>query len=173
MTLPDPLTLDVCPQLARGEEPFATIMAAADRLATGQSLRLLVPFRPAPLFNVMAKRGFAAEERRRDDGIWEVLFIPQSATGAAPAATGAATDAVFWPDPVRQIDLCGLPPPEPMQRVLETIGKLETGEVLFALLDREPLFLFPELQKRGHEWAGNLSENGDVYRLLVRAGAVE
>lgn len=171
MTLPEPLTLDVCPQLARGEEPFATIIAAADSLASGQSLRLLVPFRPAPLFNVMAKRGFRAEDHQRADGIWEVLFVPSTETKAN--TTGAATDAVFWPDPVRQIDLCGLPPPEPMQRVLETIGKLETGEVLFALLDREPLFLFPELQKRGHEWAGNLSENGDVYRLLVRAGGVE
>lgn len=173
MNLPEPLTLDVCPQLARGEEPFATIMAAADRLAPGQPLRLLVPFRPAPLFNVMAKRGFHAKENRRDDGIWEVLFIPQTPVEPAAAATGAATDAVFWPDPVRQIDLCGLPPPEPMSRVLETISKLEIGEVLFALLDREPLFLFPELAKRGHEWAGNLSEKGDVYRLLVRAGGQE
>ena len=42
--------------------------------------------------------------------------------------------------------------------------------VLFALLAREPVFLFPELAKRQHEWAGNFDASGTAYRLLVRHG---
>jgi hypothetical protein len=48
---------------------------------------------------------------------------------------------------------------------------MRPGEVLSALLCREPLFLIPELRERGHEWRGVLEPDGTSYRLLVRAGA--
>ncbi|WP_323039602.1 DUF2249 domain-containing protein [Gemmobacter sp.] len=164
------LELDVRPALARGEEPFAAIMAAADSLAPGQALRLIAPFRPAPLFNVMANRGFASTDRRLPDGAWEVIFTPV-AQGAGPGlAPGSAPGAALWPDPVQVLDLAGLPPPEPMVRILEALTGMPAGAVLFALLDREPMFLFPELAHRGHEWAGNMAVDGTGYRLLVRCG---
>ncbi|MCZ0963132.1 DUF2249 domain-containing protein [Paracoccus benzoatiresistens] len=171
MTTPDPLELDVRPQLQRGEEPFAAIMSATERLQPGQALRLVAPFRPAPLFAVMANRGFAVSDRRRPDGAWEVQFAPLE--GAAPdagLAPGSAPGAALWPDPSMTLDLAGLAPPEPMVRILEALAALPAGEVLFALLDREPMFLFPELTTRGHEWAGNFAPDGASYRLLVRSG---
>ena len=39
-----------------------------------------------------------------------------------------------------------------------------------AVLSREPVFLFPELTRRGHQWAGNFDETGSAYRILVRIG---
>ena len=42
-------------------------------------------------------------------------------------------------------------PPEPMVRILAEVEEMPAGAVLFALLHREPLFLFPELENRGHE----------------------
>ena len=48
---------------------------------------------------------------------------------------------------------------------------MKPGEVLFAALDREPMFLFPELAQRGHEWSGNFAPDKSVYRLLIRVGA--
>lgn len=171
MTLPPVHQLDVRPLLARGEEPFGAIMAAADALLPGQSLQLLAPFRPAPLFNVMLNRGFTCHDQQRDDGSWQVTFTPQAGAQVDPGlAPGSAPGASLWPDPVQELDLAGLEPPEPMVRILEAVTALSAGEVLFALLDREPLFLFPELAQRGHEWAGNLSGDGQEYRLLVRAG---
>ncbi|WP_112310156.1 DUF2249 domain-containing protein [Pseudogemmobacter bohemicus] len=172
MTTPPPHELDVRPILAQGEEPFGAIMAAIDALQPGQALRMLAPFRPAPLFNVMANRGFDCADRRREDGVWEVTFTPQ---GSGPAdagmAPGSAPGAGFWPDPALVLELIGLEPPEPMVRILEEVTMLEPGQVLFALLDREPMFLFPELAQRGHEWAGNYAADGQSYRLMVRAGA--
>lgn len=171
MTTPCPLELDVRPQLARGEEPFAAIMEAADRLQPGQSLRLIAPFRPAPLFSVMANRGFGVSDRRRSDGAWEVVFAPlEDAVPAPGLAPGSTPGAALWPDPSHVLDLAGLMPPEPMVRILETLAGTPAGEVLFALLDREPMFLFPELAQRGHEWAGNLAPDGISYRLLIRSG---
>ncbi len=163
--------LDVRPMLAAGEEPFGAIMAAVDSLEPGESLRLIAPFRPAPLFSVMANRGYAATDRALPDGGWEVIFAPLAERlpeeGFAP---GTATDAGAWPDPAESLDLLGLMPPEPMVRILETLETMAAGRVLFALLDREPMFLFPELAMRGHEWAGNFSPDGAAYRLLVRRG---
>lgn len=174
MTTPEPLELDVRPQLARGEEPFSAIMAAADRLQPGQALRLIAPFRPAPLFGVMANRGFGVTDRQRPDGAWEAVFAPVADPETDPGlAPGTAPGAAMWPDPVLTLDLAGLMPPEPMVRILEAVSRLEAGEVLFALLDREPMFLFPELAKRGHEWAGNLAADKASYRLLVRSGGGE
>jgi len=166
----DPLDLDVRPALARGEEPFAAIMSAVDRLVPGQALRLIAPFRPAPLFTVMANRGFACKDRQRPDGAWEVVFTPEGEAQMAGFAPGSAPGAALWPDPAQVLDLTGLMPPEPMVRILETLTAMGPGTVLFALLDREPMFLFPELATRGHEWAGNMAPDGQGYRLLIRCG---
>ncbi|MCO5153156.1 MULTISPECIES: DUF2249 domain-containing protein [unclassified Shinella] len=164
-----PKTLDVRPILESGGEPFQAIMEAVQSLGPGQGLRLFATFRPQPLFRVMASRGFDHEAHEIEGGDWEVLFTPQQV--AAPVETsGDADRPEAWPDPSLHLDLSDLDPPEPMVRILAAAETLEPGEVLFALLSREPLFLFPELTKRGHQWAGNFDETGSAYRILVRTG---
>jgi TusA-related sulfurtransferase len=165
-----PLDLDVRPILRAGGEPFGAIMSAVRELAPGQSLRLLAPFRPDPLFQVLARQGLANDARQLDDGAWEVLFSPvREADDTAMPADPAAP--VTWPEPTKHIDCSGLEPPEPMVRVLATLETLEPGQVLFALLAREPLFLFPELQARGHAWYGQFDDTGEDYRLLILVGS--
>lgn len=163
--------LDVRPMLRAGEEPFQAIMDAVGSLAPGESLRLVAPFRPVPLFSVMANRGFSASDRPLDGGDWEVLFSPVAGMRAeAGLATGSSPTAISWGNPIEELDLVDLEPPEPMVRILEALEDMKPGDVLFALLAREPLFLFPELAKRQHEWAGNFDASGTAYRLLVRHG---
>lgn len=166
--------LDVRPMLAAGDEPFGLIMDTVQALPPGTALRLIAPFKPLPLFNVMAREGFTAEARQRRDGDWEVLFTPANPQPAAPElAPGSAPDANLWPDPQHSLDLTGMMPPDPMVQILTTLETMAPGTVLFALLDREPLLLFPELAARGHEWAGNFADDGASYRLMLRCGARE
>jgi hypothetical protein len=47
------------------------------------------------------------------------------------------------------IDVRGLDPPEPMVAILGLIDRGEVDAVLIATLDREPIFLYPELDDRG------------------------
>ena len=47
------------------------------------------------------------------------------------------------------LDLRGLDPPDPMVIVLRTIDSGEAGAVIIAHFDREPIFLYPELDDRG------------------------
>ena len=55
-----------------------------------------------------------------------------------------------------------------MARILEATERLKAGEVLSALLLREPSFLFPELAKRGHQWRGGFDPERTTYRILIR-----
>ncbi len=80
----------------------------------------------------------------------------------------STSDASNWPDPVQQLDNRDLDPPEPMVRILAATEAMKKGEVLSALLCREPIFLLPELAQRGHAWRGGFEPNGKTYEILVR-----
>ncbi|MCM8729788.1 DUF2249 domain-containing protein [Hephaestia sp. GCM10023244] len=163
------MDVDVRPILREGGEPFGEIMAAMNALAPGQGLRLLATFEPVPLFHVLGSKGFTHEARQIGDGDWEVLFSPAgTATEATPpTAVAPAHDAHAWPQPAREMDNRDLDPPEPMVRILAATEEMQSGEVLCALLCREPMFLLPELAKRGHSWRGAFEPDGTTYKILV------
>ncbi|QOF75623.1 DUF2249 domain-containing protein (plasmid) [Aminobacter sp. SR38] len=163
--------LDVRPLLAAGDEPFGKIMETVASLGPGVGLRLFAPFKPIPLLQVLASRGFDYEATEIGHGDWEVLFRPSGELG--PAGSAEEVSSETWPEPVRHLDNRDLEPPEPMVRILAEVEQMATGEVLLALLGREPVFLFPELEKRGHRWKGGIDSGGTTYRLLVRINAKE
>jgi len=162
--------LDVRPILAAGGEPFGRIMSVVASLRPDEGLRLLAPFRPVPLFRALAAKGFSHEEREIGGGDFEVLFVREAEdeidAGSAPVPAGAE-----WPDPLMHLDNRDLDPPEPMVRILAATEAMQPGEVMSALLPREPVFLFRELERRGHAWRGGFDRKGETYRLLVRIGA--
>lgn len=164
------LELDVRPILRNGGEPFQAIMAAVQSLAPGQGLKLTATFKPEPLFRVMEQRGFSYSASDIGDGEWEVMFTPEQGGIADVAISPEAEMPQVWPEPSWNLDLTDLEPPEPMTRILARTEQMEPGEVLFAVLTREPVFLMPELEKRGHQWVGNFDETGQTYRMLVRVG---
>lgn len=55
------------------------------------------------------------------------------------------------------LDVCGLEPPEPLERVLDALSTLVQGQRLCMLIDREPRPLY-----------GILERNGFVYEKLLR-----
>jgi uncharacterized protein (DUF2249 family) len=161
--------VDVRPILRAGGEPFSVIMAALERLAPGQGLRLCATFKPVPLFAVMADRGFTHSARALEGGEWEILFTPAPTTPEQADVAEAVADFEGWPEPAIQLDSRDLSPPEPMVRILAAAEQLRPGETLSALLRREPVFLFPQLEKRGFHWLGGFTPDGATYELTVRA----
>lgn len=166
--------LDVRPVLRAGGEPFEAIMDALAGLQRGQGLRLLVSFKPVPLFAVLDSRGFSHEEKELEGGDWEVLFRPMPSVASAdtePTSTISTQDIADWPEPAQHLDTRELDPPEPMVRILAATENMNEGDVLIALLCREPIFLLPELAKRGHAWRGDFEPDGRTFKILVRVGA--
>jgi hypothetical protein len=52
------------------------------------------------------------------------------------------------------LDVRGLEPPQPMVKTLGLIDSGDVSDVLIVHLDREPIFLYPELEDRG--WSHEL-----------------
>jgi uncharacterized protein (DUF2249 family) len=49
------------------------------------------------------------------------------------------------------IDVCGLEPPEPLERVLDALSRLAPGQKLQMLIDREPHPLYRILANNGYQ----------------------
>ncbi|WP_117195191.1 DUF2249 domain-containing protein [Rhizobium terrae] len=160
--------LDVRPILRNGGEPFEAIMTAVGALQPGQGLKLFAPFKPQPLYRVMDAKGFDHDVVELDGGDFEVRFTPR--LEEAVALSENAVSPELWAEPSVELDLSDLDPPEPMQRILAEAETLGAGEVIFAVLAREPVFLFPELTRRGHQWVGNFDRDGSAYRIMIRVG---
>lgn len=164
-----PLDLDVRPILRAGGEPFGTIMAAVGELALGQSLRLLAPFRPDPLLQVLGRQGFASDPRRLESGDWEVTFSPvRSANDATMPVDPMAP--VTWPQPSGHVDCTGLEPSAAVRRIFTVLDTIGVDKVLFALTSGGPADLVPELEAKGHACYGQLDEQGSTYRLMILKG---
>ncbi len=67
-------SLDVRPMMARGEEPFRTIIGTFAQLAPGEGLALTTPFLPSPLIERMQSDGFHTRPERQLDGSWLTYF---------------------------------------------------------------------------------------------------
>lgn len=166
--------LDVRPILRAGGEPFEQILNTVNALKPGQGLRLFATFKPTPLLHVLGSKGFTHEAKELAGGEWEVVFSPSGAPPTNAATPNAeAVDESVWPAPVQHLDNRDLDPPEPMVRILATAEAMAPGEVLSALLCREPIFLFPELAKRGHSWRGGFEADGTTYKVLVRISSAK
>lgn len=66
---------DVREDLRNGQEPFSKIMAVVSMLAPEDVMELIAPFQPAPLYKMLAKRGFDYTEEQRPDGDWKITFF--------------------------------------------------------------------------------------------------
>jgi uncharacterized protein (DUF2249 family) len=64
-----------------------------------------------------------------------------------------------------QIDVRGLPPPEPMQHIMDALDLLARGDVLHVAMDREPHPLFGILERDGYTHHGEWTGNGYALRI--------
>ncbi len=69
------------------------------------------------------------------------------------------------------IDVRGLEPPQPMVTIIGYLEQADTGDDLIVDLDRNPIYLFPELAERG--WAAEhmTAPEGIVRLHIFRQGS--
>jgi uncharacterized protein (DUF2249 family) len=161
------VTLDVRPDLKSGREPFSKIMQTVAALGADQSLKLIAPFEPAPLYGILAQQGFAHTSTETPEGDFEVLFSrgePEAepepvkpSTVPAKACTGS---------PVMDVDARGLEPPQPLVTILEALSKLPAGAKLRAHTDRRPMHLYAQLEQRGFRGSSEEQADGSFVTLI-------
>lgn len=168
--------LDVRPDIARGEEPFHAIMKTAGAVPPGSAFRLLVGFEPLPLYDALAKLGFAHWTAHQDD-CWSVLFY-RDPDARLPRPTPAATEPAAA-DPDRDtstaevtIDVSELVPPEPMIKILRELEALPPDGRLLVHHVRRPIHLYDRLDEMGYAHETREPAPGHVEILIQkRSGA--
>lgn len=157
-----PVHVDVRDDIRRGEEPFAKIMGAVKALREDEVLVLRAPFEPAPLYDVLGRRGLAHWTDRHEATDWSVWFYRGDVAARVATPAPPPTDLV--------VDVRGLEPPQPMVAVLERLDTLGPGQTLVVVHERRPLFLYPQLEERGFEHDTEEVEPGVVHIRIRRAG---
>jgi uncharacterized protein (DUF2249 family) len=158
------ITLDVREDIQNGREPFGKIMQAVAALNDNQQLRLIAPFEPAPLYAVLAQRGYSHQSKPTPTGDFDVLFTRGSCDPAKLEATpvppppGPQTRSCTG-TPVIEVDARGLEPPQPLVKILEALATLPEGARLRARTDRRPMHLYAQLEERG--FVGESEEQRD------------
>ena len=163
---PQTVTLDVREDIRNGREPFGRIMQTVAGLKDNDQLRLIAPFEPAPLFAVLAQRGYSHQSKPTPEGDFEVLFTrgssdstdPQTAA-VPPQQTSGSPSRACSGIPVVDVDARGLEPPQPLVKILEALAALPKGARLRARTDRRPMHLYAQLEERG--FAGESEEQPD------------
>lgn len=69
----------------------------------------------------------------------------------------------------KTLDVCGLRPPEPMERVLSALDAMPDGNRLRVLIDREPFPLYAILQRNGYRHRTEPVEDGR-YEISIWRG---
>ncbi len=66
-----------------------------------------------------------------------------------------------------RIDARGLEPPEPFERVMETLSELEPGGEILLIINREPVPLYGVLERNGYSWNTTRFDDGR-FEILIR-----
>ncbi len=64
------------------------------------------------------------------------------------------------------LDVSGLPPPEPLERVLDALADLPSGDSLKVRLPLEPVLLYPMLRSMGMRWEHSQRADASVELLI-------
>lgn len=169
----DEILLDVRPIIQRGTDPLKTIMEVVRGLKKGQSLHLINSFEPVPLYSVLGGKGYG-HITKRIDGVWHIWFLSDRLNRGGRSEENSDSRSALFPvsetivgEKVIELDVRGLAPPEPMMRILETIGGMDADEILLVHHHREPMMLYEKLEERGYEAVANRIEE-HYYKVVIR-----
>lgn len=170
------VTLDVRKELAQGREPFGRIMSVVGQLGNEQSLKLIAPFQPVPLFHILEAQGFSHQARETSSGDWEVLFSRTRETKLTSASSRACSQSPILSSARRgmsiqaiDVDTRGLEPPQPLISILEALEDLPESGELRARTSRRPMHLLPALEERGFQGRCEEQTDGSFVTYIRRA----
>jgi hypothetical protein len=118
---------------------------------------------------VLTGKGFAEHAECLAPDHWRVYFRKAPAEARPAAAPAPAASRIWREGGVAHIDVRGLNPPEPMLAILRLLEQPDCGTTVIVHHEREPLFLYPELDERGWRHEIVAGEPGEVRLSLTRA----
>lgn len=171
------IVLDVRPQLQAGQDPFAIILKTAASLPEQSALKLIAPFKPVPMIQVLARRGLKHEAETDEEGNWIVWFY-HSENKSTPEIQECEVrmaqlhkenldlrERLKLQEGQWMLDVRGLRMPGPMEATLQVLERLPDQTILLQLNERAPQFLFPLLAQKGFSYESEVTSDGVITRI--------
>ena len=154
-------------------EKHAIIFERWSRLPLGGDFVLVNDHDPVPLYHQFAARHPGAFEWTylvAGPDEYQIKIRRVSVAPSAPVITPPPDAGECGTGEARsgELDLRGLPPPEPMVRILAAFERMSRGGQLRAITERRPIFLFPELEARGAKFTSKERDDGAWVTGIVR-----
>lgn len=175
--------LDVRPILSKGGEPFGLIMKEIKTTSDNGALKLIAPFKPAPLFNVLAAQGWTHYIESEIDNDWTIWFIkdgPNKTTDSGKNneiktnieqiynENSVLRERLSVNGNIWRLDVRTMVPPEPMELTLFVLDRLPEDCSLVQVNERTPQFLFELLTERGFTYETVTQSDSEVATTIRR-----
>ncbi|KAF0093236.1 MAG: putative universal stress protein [Puniceicoccaceae bacterium 5H] len=144
--------LDLGAMLQQGQSPLPVVHERVTAMQPGETIVLHVPFEPVPLYEQLRVWGA------------DYTVVPE-AGGFCITVEKLDTPAVNVP---LFLDLRRLPPPEPMQRTLETYAGLPVGGSMVVHVPHRPGPLLAQLAARGIPWEEEPQPDSSYHIYLLK-----
>lgn len=165
------LELDVRPVIDSGKDPFKIITEKIKELKTGEVLKLINSFEPAPLIALLGNQGYETFVETVNENLINTYFYKSDA--ASVPALPINKDASDWDDILKQfngrmhkIDVRQMEMPKPMLDILKELESLSHGNALFVYHKRIPVFLLPELAEQNFDYRIKEITDGEVNMII-------
>jgi uncharacterized protein (DUF2249 family) len=171
ITAANTLELDVRPVIDSGKDPFTIITEKIKDLKTGQALKLINGFEPAPLIALLESQGYETFiETVNENLVFTYFYKSNAASVPAPPINKEASD---WDDilkrfngRMREIDVRQMEMPRPMLAILKELESLSQGNGLLVYHKRIPVFLLPALAEQNFDYRIKEIADGKVNMII-------
>jgi uncharacterized protein (DUF2249 family) len=171
--------LDVREFINSKTDPFLKIMKATEEMPEGKTLLLINTFEPAPLINMLSRKGFESYAERKDEQTVYTYFkkplnIVSEISEAETNLLNYCNEEEFktiagnFNGPVNIIDVREMEMPQPMVTILNETEKLAAGNALYVHHKKIPQYLLPELEENGFKIYINNRGEGDVKLFIIK-----
>jgi len=169
------IELDVRPTIEAGNDPFKTILDAANKLPVDGVLLIINSFEPVPLIKILKEKGFETNTEKPEAGVVHTYFRKTEKSGKADLTQVEKTKlsefeltVTKYGENIKTIDVRHMEMPEPMVTILQEIEKLPEGFALFVHHKRVPQFLLPELEKRDFDILNHEEDENNVKLFIFK-----
>ncbi|MEJ5964182.1 DUF2249 domain-containing protein [Pedobacter immunditicola] len=172
--------LDARPYLKNHHDPLKEILVMVNKLNVGDRLKITNTFEPVPLISLLTDKGFSYVVEYIDVATVITWFEKQH-DGNVTAENAPIPQTVkdqelfnmvlqrFDLAKVRYVDVRELQMPQPMMLIMENLETLPADHLLFVHHKKVPVFLLPELHKKGMTFLLNHKSADEVDMLIYQS----
>lgn len=170
--------LDARSFLEQSLDPLKDILQITNLMEIGERLKVINSFEPLPLIYLLADKGYLHHTDVVDEQLVVTWFEKTTAEKVAAEVPDEQADEqelfdrVFYQFPgnkIRYVDVRHLEMPQPMLQILDNVEHLNKDELLYVHHKKLPVYLLPELEKKGLLFVVNHKSATELDLLIYRS----